>query len=847
MDGASTCGTVARFATRKSTAFLVAFAAVLIGLICVQPAFAFELNASSGTAADNKGFAWTMAGGTLSVTIPTDGEYASYFGEGDIDSVLTVPNTMDGQMVTQVVTKLPCTNTVSAIKTLQYPKTITTMEGTTSSCFPNKLTSLTDFEFVGEGDPAVTVLGRKSSSGRGPHFPSTLVRFNAGEVDGTYYDVVIPSSAANLYARFFQGIVSSSLYIPPSIIIPSSVSAVTISGLPNLATVTNASNVWVGFPDCPNIATLNMLGTYTSIGASACSGWTNLEHFEVPEGITSIGNNAFKGCTSLTSFTIGGTDLVSIGDNAFAGTQLKTLMLPDSVKTIGVGAFADSSIEAVVLPDSVTDIGAGAFANSAITAVRIPASLFQGLNADQFTGEYIYGNVVIGRTAPLFIADFAEGSDINNVLTSVDLLSYQQSFLPSFMFAGCTALEEIAIPKTVTTLMPGVFLNCTSLKDVYYYGDPSSLSIAETKQVTHPFGYEYVAAGSFSVSSGTDPLLGGQLFSTMEGLSFYGLGISENNAVKTYAEENGSTFVPFAFLGEGGSSADVQDKFGYSVPVSNTVSIGDIMTGGAPAVTVGYPNEPDMNRTLVPVTDEAAGDCTVTYTLGGKEVSDFYTPGVYTAVITGDNESVWGTTTATFTVSAPEVIALPVTGDTGVTALGSLYGSLVPDGAKASLAINSVTSGPAYDALMAAKGQGILAGMYEVALMVNGEEVHSNFGSVTLTFPVDSQYNDHWATVWHYHANGVVTSERVVVSNGKVSVTVTDLSTFTIEIGDKVATGAEGLTMPVSSSVSPASPVTALASTGDSVPFVPFLVCLGTSLLIGLAVMFGRGRGSREA
>lgn len=839
-NGASTCGTVARLATRKSTAFLVAFAAVLIGLICVQPAFAFELNANSGTAADNKGFAWTMAGGTLSVTIPTDGEYASYFGEGDIDSVLTVPSTMGGQTVAQVAAKSPYTNTVSTIKTLQYPKTITTMAGTTSGCFPNKFTSLTDFEFVGEGDPAVTVLGQKSSSGRGPHFPSTLVRFNAGEVNGTYYDVVIPSSATTVYSMFFGGIASSSLYIPSSM-----TSIVGINGgLPNLTTVTNACDIWVGFPDCPNIATLNMLGTYTSIGASACSGWTNLEHFEVPEGITSIGNNAFKGCTSLTSFTIGGTDLVSIGDNAFAGTQLKTLMLPDSVKTIGVGAFADSSIEAVVLPDSVTDIGAGAFANSAITAVRIPASLFQGLNADQFTGEYIYGNVVIGRTAPLFIADFAEGSDINNVLTSVDLLSYQQSFLPSFMFAGCTALEEIAIPKTVTTLMPGVFLNCTSLKDVYYYGDPSSLSIAETKQVTHPFGYEYVAAGSFSVSSGTDPLLGGQLFSTMEGLSFYGLGISENNAVKTYAEENGSIFVPFAFLGDGGSSEDVQDKFGYSVPVSNTVSIGDIMTGGTPTVTVGYPNEPDMSRTLVPSADDVAGDCTVTYTLGGKEVSDFYTPGVYTAAITGDNESVWGTTTATFTVSAPGAVALPVTGDTGVTASGSLYGSAIPDDAEASLVVNAVTSGAAYDALMAAKGPGILAGMYEAVLMVNGEEVHSNFGSVTLTFPVDSQYNDHWATVWHYHANGVVTSERVVVSNGKVSVTVTDLSTFAIEIGDKVATGGEGLTMPVASS---ASSVTALASTGDHVPFVPFSVCLGASVLVGLAIMFGRGRRSREA
>lgn len=833
-----THGIVAGTAAKRGVLLLAAAVSMLISLACAQPAFAFELSADSEAAADNKGFSWTInSNGLLTVTNPTDEVYASYFGGGEVDTVLTVPSAMGGQTVTEILAG--STNTVSAIKTLQYPKTITVMQGTTMGAFPTRFPTLTDFEFVGEGDIALTTVGRTQVSGRGPHFPSTLVRFNAGEVDGIYYDVVIPSSVTAIWPTSFNNIASSSLYIPASVA-PTSYST-SFRGLSNLTVVTNASDVWVSFTDCPNITDLTMLGTYTSITASAFSGWVNLESFTVPSGITSIGSNAFKDCVSLTSFTVDGTELLSIGDNAFSGTQsLRTLTLPDSVTTIGAGAFADSSIEAVVLPDSVTDIGAGAFANSAITAIKLPASLFQGLDASQFTAEFVYGSLIIGRTSPLFVANFSD-DDQNSILTSVDLLSYQQSFLPSFMFAGCTALEEIAIPKTVTSLMAGAFFNCTSLQDVYYFGDPSAISIAETQKVMHPFEYEYIAAGAFSApDGGVDPDGLGPTYAMMEGIAFYGLGISENNALKAYAEENGCTYVPFAFLGDGGSSEDVQAKFGYSAP-ANTVSIADIATGETPTVTVGYPSDPTMSRTLVPGTAEAAGDCTITYTLGGKEVFDFYTPGVYTATITGDNESVWGTTTTTFTVSAPDVVTIPVSGDTGVTARGSLYGSNVPADADVSLVINSITSGTAYDALMAAKGTGVMSGAFEAYLLVNGQQVHDNFGTIVITFPVDAQYNGYWATIWHRHADGTITSERTTVSNGKVSTTVTDLSTFAIEIGEKAATESEGLDIPDSATPKP------LVNTGDPVPFIPLMAFTGASVLALGAAALARRKGRHDS
>ena len=66
-----------------------------------------------------------------------------------------------------------------------------------------------------------------------------------------------------------------------------------------------------------------------------------MESVVIPDSVTSIGDGAFSGCSSLAS-----------------------VVIPDSVTSIGVYAFLDcSSLESVVIPDSVTSIGSSAFQN----------------------------------------------------------------------------------------------------------------------------------------------------------------------------------------------------------------------------------------------------------------------------------------------------------------------------------------------------------------------------------------------------------------------------------------------------------------------------------------------------
>ncbi|MDE6705023.1 MAG: Ig-like domain-containing protein [Treponemataceae bacterium] len=115
----------------------------------------------------------------------------------------------------------------------------------------------------------------------------------------------------------------------------------------------------------------------TGIGSDAFKNCTSLTGVTIPGSVTSIGNSAFNGCTSLTGVTIPGS-VTSIGNSAFSGcTSLTDMTIPTSVTSIGSYAFYGcTSLTGVTIPGSVTSIGNSAFYGcTSLTGVTITPSL----------------------------------------------------------------------------------------------------------------------------------------------------------------------------------------------------------------------------------------------------------------------------------------------------------------------------------------------------------------------------------------------------------------------------------------------------------------------------------------
>ena len=192
----------------------------------------------------------------------------------------------------------------------------------------------------------------------------------------------------------------------------------------------------------PDIAKDGDSGEYsvTSIGDHAFYGCSSLTSVDIPNAVTSIGSAAFRNCSNLTSVEIGNS-VTSIGNSAFQDcSSLTAVDIPNSVTSIGGYAFSGCfGLTSVKIGNSVRTIGGHAFSGcSGLTTVTLPEAI-RGIDAFAFSG--CSGLTSIAFPQPIYAITIG-----------------------FYAFSGCSGLTSIEIPYSVQTIENKAFENCTGLK-----------------------------------------------------------------------------------------------------------------------------------------------------------------------------------------------------------------------------------------------------------------------------------------------------------------------------------------------------------------------------------------------
>ena len=355
-----------------------------------------------------------------------------------------------------------------------------------------------------------------------------------------------------------------------------------------------------------------------TINANICP--KSIKTVELTDAVKAVGDNAFNGCTSMTSITIPDS-VTSISKSAFADTflknvklaednanfafendilyvkdyskiiyilgdaeeitlpdamthipdslfrgykNLKKITIPDGVMSIGKYAFYDcSGLTSITIPDSVTSIGEDAFLGCvSLESITLPfvGNTLTGISNTHF--GYIFGT-----SSPSYNDQFVPVSLKKVVITKATSIGNDA-------FRGCIGLTSIEIPDSVTSIGNRAFADCTGLT-----------SIMIPNSVTN-IGY-----GAFSGCSSLESIV----------LPF--VGDSANKATDTYQYPFGYIFGESSYTGGVatkqyyyGSSTSSRTYDTYYIPAtlkSVTITGGNILYGafygckGLTSITLG--------------------------------------------------------------------------------------------------------------------------------------------------------------------------------------------------------------------------------------------------------------------
>lgn len=171
--------------------------------------------------------------------------------------------------------------------------------------------------------------------------------------------------------------------------------------------------------------------------------------------VTTVGKEAFKGCTNLVRFNPESIRMVidSIGEMAFDGcSKLSSLIFSEGLETIGNYAFNGcTSLGTIDIPASVTHIGEGIFDNcSKLSQIRVKTA----------NKHYSSSNGV------LYNKDMTTLLIYPNMRGETYIIPQGVTQIENFAFYTCTNLKSVTLPEGLESIGEGAFDGCTGLKSL---------------------------------------------------------------------------------------------------------------------------------------------------------------------------------------------------------------------------------------------------------------------------------------------------------------------------------------------------------------------------------------------